>query len=114
MLWVCMRVISCVSNKAGLLVFAAAVGVVAEHSQGEFTVVFEKGEVKGKGMPKLYCEAVVCDAFDSKGFGGFGHWVEALLNKGFLAECTFFLQPVLASANFSLSTENSDRVSRQN
>ena len=49
----CARVILCVSNKAGFLVFAAAVGVVAECSGGEFTMVFEEWEIEGKGVPKL-------------------------------------------------------------
>ena len=71
--WFCVRVILRISNKAGFLVFAAAVGVVTECSQGEFAVVFKEWEVKGKGTAKLYHKTVVGDAFDSKGFRGFGH-----------------------------------------
>ena len=71
--WVCTRVISRISNKASLFVLAAAVGVVTECSQGEFTTVFKEWEVKGKGTAKLYHKTVVGDAFDSKGFRGFGH-----------------------------------------
>ena len=110
----CMRVISHVSNKASFLVFTAAVGVVAECSWGEFTMILKEWEVEGKGTVKFYCKTVMGDAFDSEGFRGFGHWVGDLLSNGFLTKQTFFSQPVLASANFNLSTENSNRVSRQN
>ena len=70
--------------------FAAAVGVIAECSWGEFTTIFKKWEVTGKGVAKLYHEAVMQDAFDRDRFRGFGHWVEALLSKGFLTKHTFF------------------------
>ena len=108
------RVISCVANKASLLVFAATVWVVAECLRGEFTTIFEEWEVVCDGAPKLNGEAVVRDAFDSEGFRGLGHWEGERLSRGFLTKRTFFSQPVLASANVNLSTENSDRVSRQN
>ena len=67
------RVISRVANKAGFLVFATAVWVVAERSRGEFAPVFEEREVVCDGAPKLYCEAIVGYAFDSEGFRGLGH-----------------------------------------
>ena len=108
------RVISRVANKAGFLVFATAVWVVAERSRGEFATVFKEREVVCDGAPKLYCEAVVGDAFDSEGFRGLGHWEGERLSKGFLTKRTFFSRPVSASANINLSTENSNRVSRQN
>ena len=53
------RVISRVANKASLLVFAAAVWVVAECSRGEFATIFEEWEVVCDGAPKLNSEAVV-------------------------------------------------------
>ena len=108
------RVISCVANKAGFLVFATAVQVVAECSRGKFAAIFEEREVVCDGAPKLYCEAVLGDAFDSEGFRGLGHWGGEWLSRGFLTKRTFFSRPVSASANINLSTENSDRVSRQN
>ena len=114
MSWFCTRVIACISNKAGLLVLAATVWVVAECLRGEFTMIFENWEVKCEGVLKLYSKAVMGDAFDSEGFRGLGHWVEEWLSSSFLTKQTFFSQPVSASANFNLSTENSDRVSRQN
>ena len=114
MSWFEARVISHVANKAGFLVFAAAVWVVAECSRGEFTTVLKEGEVVSDGMPKLNSEAVVRDAFNSEGFRGLGHWEGERLSRGFLTKWTFFSQPVLASANVNLSTENSNRVSRQN
>ena len=108
------RVILRVANKASFLVFAAAVWVVAERSRGEFAAVFEEQEVVCDGAPELYCEAVVGYAFDSEGFRGLGHWEMEWLSRGFLTKRTFFSRPVSASANINLSTENSDRVSRQN
>ena len=108
------RVISCIANKAGLLVFATAVQVVAECSRGEFATIFKEREVICDGAPKLNSEAVVGDAFDSEGFRGLGHWEGEWLSRGFLTKRTFFSRPVSASANVNLSTENSDRVSRQN
>ena len=108
------RIISRVANKAGFLVFAAAVWVVAECSRREFATVFEEREVVGDGAPKLNGEAVLGDAFDREGFRGLGHWEGEWLSRGFLTKRTFFSQPVSASANFNLSTENSNRVSRQN
>ena len=80
------RVISHVSNKAGLPVSAAAVWVVAECSRGEFTTIFKEWEVVCDGMPKLNGEAVVRDALDSKGFRGLGHWVGEWLRRGFLTK----------------------------
>ena len=108
------RVISCIANKAGFLVFTTAVWVVAECSRGEFAMIFKEWEVVCNGALKLNGEAVVGDAFDSKGFRGLGHWVGEWLSRGFLTKRTFFSQPVSASANFNLSTENSNRVSRRN
>ena len=108
------RVISRVANKASFLVFATAVWVVAERSRGEFATIFEEWEVVCDGAPKLNSKAVVGDAFDSEGFRGLGHWEGEWLSRGFLTKRTFFSRPVSASANINLSTENSDRVSRQN
>ena len=108
------RVISRIANKAGFLVFATAVWVVPEHSRREFATVFKEWEVVCDGMPKLNCKAFLGDAFDSEGFRGLGHWGREWLSRGFLTKRTFFSQPVSASANINLSTENSDRVSRQN
>ena len=84
------RVILCVANKAGLLVFATAVWVVAECSRGEFAMIFKEQEVICDGMLKLNGEAVIRDAFDSKGFRGLGHWVGEWLSRGFLTKRTFF------------------------
>ena len=109
-----LRVISRVANKASFLVFAAAVWVVAECSRGEFATIFEEQEVVCNGTLKLNGETVMRDAFDSKGFRGLGHWIGEWLSRGFLTKRTFLSRPVSASANFNLSTENSDRVSRQN
>ena len=92
----------------------AAVWVVTECSRGEFAAVFEEREVVCDGAPKLYGETVVRYAFDSEGFRGLGHWEGEWLSRGFLTKRTFFSRPVSASANINLSTENSDRVSRQN
>ena len=108
------RVILRVANKAGLLVFATAVRVVAECSRGEFAMIFKEQEVVCDGAPKLNGKTVVGDAFDSEGFRGLGHWEGEQLSRGFLTKRTFFSQPVSASANINLSTENSNRVSRQN
>ena len=112
--WFEARVISRVANKAGFLVFAAAVWVVAECSRGEFATIFKEWEVVCDGASKLNSETFLGDAFDSKGFGGLGHWEGEWLSRGFLTKRTFFSQPVSASANINLSTENSNRVSRQN
>ena len=108
------RVISHVANKASLLVFAAAVWVVAECSRGEFATIFKEWKVVCDGASELSSETFLGDAFDSEGFRGLGHWEMEWLSKGFLTKRTFFSQPVSASANINLSTENSDRVSRQN
>ena len=108
------RVISRIANKAGFLVSATAVQMVAECLWGEFTTVFEEREVICDGMSELNSEAFLGGAFDNKGFRGLGHWEEGWLSKGFLTKRTFFSRPVSASANINLSTENSDRVSRQN
>ena len=108
------RVILCIANKASLLVFATAVWVVAERLWGEFTTVFEEWEVICDGVLELNSEAFLGGAFDNEGFRGLGHWEEGWLSTGFLTKRTFFSQPVSASANINLSTENSDRVSRQN
>ena len=108
------RVISCIANKASLLVFATAVRVVAECSRGEFAAVFEKWEVVSNRSSELDGETFLGDAFDSEGFRGLGHWGREWLSRGFLTKQTFFSRPVSASANINLSTENSDRVSRQN
>ena len=67
------RVISCIANKAGFLVFATAVWVVTERSRGELTTIFEEWEVVSDGMPKLNGKAFLGDAFDSEGFRGLGH-----------------------------------------
>ena len=112
-LWFEARVISRVANKAGFLVFTATVWVVAECLRGEFTTIFKEWEVVCDGTLKLNGKAVVRDAFDSEGFRGLGHWEGEWLSRGFLTKRTFFSQPVSASANFNLSTENSNRVSRQ-
>ena len=80
------RVISCVANKAGLLVFAITVWVVTECLRGEFAMIFKEQEVVCDGMPKLNSEAVMRDAFDSKGFRGLGHWEGEWLSRGFLTK----------------------------
>ena len=67
------RVISCVANKAGLFVFAAAIRVVAECLRRELAAVFEEWEVICDGASELNGEAFVGDTFDSEGFGGLGH-----------------------------------------
>ena len=108
------RVILRVANKASLLVFATAVWVVAECSRGEFAMVFKEWEVVCDGASELSGETLLGDAFDSEGFRGLGHWDGEWLSRGFLTKRTFFSRPVSASANVNLSTENSDRVSRQN
>ena len=108
------RVISRIANKAGLLVIATTVWVVAECSRGEFATVFEEQEVVCDGTSELSGETLLGDALDSEGFGGLGHWEGEWLSRGFLTKRTFFSRPVSASANINLSTENSDRVSRQN
>ena len=84
------RVISRVANKAGFLVFATAVWVVAECLRGEFTTIFEEQEVVCDGALKLNGETVVGDALDSEGFRGLGHWVGEQLSRGFLTKRTFF------------------------
>ena len=84
------RVILHVANKASLLVFAAAVWVVAECLRGEFAMIFKEWEVVCDGAPKLNGETVIRDAFDSKGFRGLGHWVREWLSRGFLTKQTFF------------------------
>ena len=114
MSWFEARIILRIANKAGFLVSTTAVWVVAEHLWGEFTMVFEEREVICDGASELNSKAFLGDASDSEGFRGLGHWEEGWLSKGFLTKRTFFSRPVLASANINLSTENSNRVSRQN
>ena len=67
------RVISRVANKAGLLVFAAAVWVVAECSRGKFAAVFKEREVVCDSASELSGKTLLGDAFDSEGFRGLGH-----------------------------------------
>ena len=80
------RVISCIANKAGLLVFAATVWVVAERSRGEFTTIFKEWEVVCDCASELNSEAFLGDAFDSEGFRGLGHWEREWLSRGFLTK----------------------------
>ena len=80
------RVILCIANKASLLVFATAVQVVAECLRGEFAMIFKEQEVVCDGVLKLNGEAVMRDAFDSKGFRGLGHWEGEWLSRGFLTK----------------------------
>ena len=84
------RVILCIANKAGFLVFATAVWVIAERSRGKFATIFKEWEVVCDGTPKLNGEAVLGDAFDSEGFRGLGHWEGEWLSRGFLTKQTFF------------------------
>ena len=84
MSWFEARVISRVANKAGFLVLAAAVWVVAECSRGEFAAVFEERKVVCDGASELNGETLLGDAFDSEGFRGLGHWEGERLSRGFL------------------------------
>ena len=86
MSWFKARVISCIANKASLLVFATAVQVVAECLRGEFAMIFKEQEVVCDGTLMLNGEAVMRDAFDSKGFRGLGHWEGEWLSRGFLTK----------------------------